>query len=326
MESVENRVVTRRRVDCFVGKSGAFQSIIECIQSLGPRQSSVIINGETGTGKEMVARQIHLHSPRANGMFIPVDCTALTGSIFESQLFGHVKGAFTGAVSDTLGFFRAADGGTIFLDEIGELDPELQAKLLRVLQESCVTPVGTTKQFPIDIRVICATNRDLRQMVQNGTFRPDLYFRLNVFKIELPPLRERLDDLVPLCRYFLDKQANLYGEPTKELSPECIRILKQYSWPGNVRELSNVMEHAFIASDNRIIEPDALPMDLYTESILLPELPGSFPSMDEMNKRLILKALDAANGRKLATAKLLQIDHRKLERLLDRFNIEFSWR
>ena len=199
----------------FVGQSDAYCSILQTIETVACRKSSVIIMGETGTGKEKVAREIHAGSDRSDRPFVPVDCTSLNGNILESQLFGHVKGAFTGAVSDSLGFFRAADGGTVFLDEIGELDLDLQAKLLRVLQESAVTPVGSIKPYPINVRVLCATNRDLKQMIKQGTFRADLYFRLNIVTVELPPLRDRRDDVVMLCEHFLQKQADLYNEPVK---------------------------------------------------------------------------------------------------------------
>jgi transcriptional regulator with PAS, ATPase and Fis domain len=176
------------------------------IETVAARKCSVIITGETGVGKEMVARQIHNASNRANKVFVPVDCTTLTGQLFESQLFGHVKGAFTGAVDNTLGFFRAAEGGTIFLDEISEIPMELQAKLLRVLQQSCVVPLGSTKSYPIDIRVLCATNCNLYEMVREGTFRSDLYYRLNVINLEVPPLRQRKEDILPLAEYFLESQ------------------------------------------------------------------------------------------------------------------------
>ena len=186
----------------------------------------------------MAARQLHLHSDRAKDVFIPVDCTTLTGQLFESQLFGHVKGAFTGAVDNTLGFFRAANGGTIFLDEISEIPIDLQAKLLRVLQESSVTPLGSTKSYPLDIRVLCATNRDLREMVRHGNFRADLYYRLNVVTVEIPPLRERRDDIIVIAEYFLERQAQFYNEPKKILSPETKQLFLNYTWPGNILGLS----------------------------------------------------------------------------------------
>jgi transcriptional regulator with GAF, ATPase, and Fis domain len=311
---------------CFVGCSTAFESIKETLDTVAPRKSSVIICGETGTGKEMVARQIHELSPRRNKPFVPVDCTALSGQIFESQLFGHVKGAFTGALNDTLGFFRVADGGTLFLDEIGELDLELQAKLLRVLQESCVVPVGSTKPHPIDVRVICATNRDLKEMVRQNKFRLDLYFRLNVVKIEVPPLRERQGDVQILAEHFIEKQANLYGEEIKTLSVETRNILLDYNWPGNVRELANIIEHAYISSKTTEIHSSALPDDILSGDELFDTDKTVFMSFAELKKKLVVRALKTTNGKKMAAAKLLEIDHRKLARLVDEFDIIPTWK
>jgi transcriptional regulator with PAS, ATPase and Fis domain len=319
---------TNNSRDCtgFVGKSSVFNSIIESIKTVAPRKSSVVIFGETGTGKEMVARQIHACSNRSKKIFVPVDCASLSGHIFESQLFGHVKGAFTGAIRDTLGFFRAADGGTIFLDEIGEIELELQGKLLRVLQQCCVTPVGSTKSYPADVRVICATNRDLKEMVHEGTFRADLYFRLNVVRMEVPPLKERKKDIPILCEHFIGKQAKLYGEPIKQLSNETIEILKNYSWPGNIRELSNVIEHAYINSVGNVVEADSLPADILTGDLMLPTSNDKFMSFEELEKRLVIRALKTTGGRKMEAARLLKIDHRKLGRLVEKFNLKPTWR
>ena len=309
----------------FIGQSPAFQSIVETIKTIAPRECSVVIVGETGTGKEMVAKNIHANSRRPDQVFVPVDCTSLTGQLFESQLFGHVRGAFTGAISDTLGFFRAANGGTIFLDEIGELVPDLQAKLLRVLQESRVLPVGAIESHDIDVRVLCATNHDLRQMVLDGDFRADLYFRLNVVQLEVPPLRVRREDVAVLAYYFLDRQAQLYNEPTKSLSPDTLKILIEYDWPGNVRELANVMEHAYIVSSTGVIGPDSLPTEVLTGSLVLQD-DNTFPSLDKVNEKLVIRALQAVNGRKMAAARLLKIDHRKLSRLIRKFNLQPTWK
>ena len=310
----------------FVGQSTAFVSICDTIDTIAPRNNAVIILGETGTGKEMVARQIHARSRRFRKPFIPMDCTSLNGNILESQLFGHVKGSFTGAVTDTLGFFRAADGGTIFLDEIGELDLELQAKLLRVLQEASVTPLGSTHTHPIDIRVLCATNRDLKQMIRAGTFRADLYFRLNIITLEVPPLRERSEDIVPLCQHFLAKQAMLYAEPVKRLSPQAAEVLKHYDWPGNVRELANVMESAHILCRSDVIETSDLPSDVMTGDIVTAMKQDGFFTFKQLEKQLVVRALQKANGRKMAAAKLLDIDHRKLGRLVEEFEIQTAWK
>lgn len=309
-----------------VGQSIAFQSVMETVQIVAPRNCCVILHGQTGTGKEMTARQIHAHSLRAKNTFIPVDCTALSGHILESQLFGHVKGAFTGAIKDTLGFFRAADGGTIFLDEVGEIELELQAKLLRILQESRVTPVGSTISYPVNVRVICATNRDLKQMVREGTFRADLYFRLNVFRIELPTLSQRKEDIPLLAQHFLQKQAELYQEPVKCLTDDAMEILLHYHWPGNVRELANAMEYAFISSRSEAIEPSSLPADILEGDLLADNADEGFLDFEQVQKRMIIRALKETNGRKMAAARLLKIDHRRLSKMVDEFGLEPTWK
>lgn len=320
-KKIQEAVRGNYREQVFIGRSAAFKSVEETICAIAPRNCSVIISGETGTGKELVARRIHANSKRTDKIFIPVDCTTLTGQLFESQLFGHVKGAFTGAFSDTLGFFRAADGGTIFLDEISELPLDLQAKFLRVLQEERVTPLGSIQSYPVDLRVLCATNCNLRDMLRDGKFRADLYYRLNVVNIELPPLRERRDDIVILAEYFLAKQAKLYNEPMKKLNKSAIKILTSYNWPGNVREIANVMERAYVLSKSREIGPSELSMGILTND-LLPQNDHEFPAMDDVNKKLVVRALQAAKGRKMAAARLLRIDHRKLGRLIERYNLQ----
>lgn len=307
-------------VDNFIGRSEAFSSIIDMIKAVAERKCSVIINGETGTGKEMVARQIHLHSLRAEKIFVPVDCTTLTGQLFESQLFGHVKGAFTGAVESTLGFFRAADGGTIFLDEISEIPLELQAKLLRVLQEARVTPIGSTKSYPINVRVLSATNRDLSEMVKNGEFRADLYYRLNVVSLSIPPLRERKEDILVLAEYFLNNQAEFYGEPVKDIDEKAAEVLLNYEWPGNVRELANAMEHAYVMSKGEKVTSSAIPKQLLMAEYAS-EQNGSIPTLDEAQKNLIIDALEMTGGKKIAAAKILGVERRRLNRLIEKFNV-----
>jgi len=304
----------------FVGTSAAFNSILETIKAVASRKCPVIITGETGTGKEMVARRIHFCSDRCGRIFVPVDCSTLTGQLFESQLFGHVKGAFTGAIDNTLGFFRAADGGTIFLDEISEIPIEFQAKLLRVLQENIVTPLGSTKSYLVDVRVLCATNRDLGQIVREKKFRSDLYYRLNVVKLDVPPLRERKEDIIPLAEYFLDQQAQFYGEPSKTISPKVLRLLVNYSWPGNVRQLANAMERAYILSPFREIRTLSLPPEIITSDTYL-HSEARLPTIDSAQRRLITEALEFTGGRKMAAARILGIERRRLNRLIQRLNI-----
>jgi DNA-binding NtrC family response regulator len=326
VESGKN-IAARERdaTNALIWQPSVFLSIIETIKNVAPRDCPAIIVGETGTGKEMVAYQIHVHSRRAENAFVPVDCAALTGELFESQLFGHVKGAFPAASSNALGAFRTAHNGTIFLDEIEELSPVLQRKLITVLRESRARPVGSTKSYPVNVRVICATSSDLRQMVRNAKFQSELYYRLNVVQLEVPPLRERKEDIIILARYFLDRQAQLYNGRQKTLSHAASKILATYSWPGNVRELANVMEQAYLMSDSDEILPSALPVDILTRDIL-PEREGTFPALEQVTKKLVVDALQATNGRKMAAAKLLRIDNRKLSRLIKKYKLQSTWK
>jgi transcriptional regulator with PAS, ATPase and Fis domain len=304
-----------------IGSSDLFSGLLETLQSIANRHCCVMITGETGTGKEMMARKIHSCSDRSEKPFIPVDCTTLTGQLFESQLFGHVKGAFTGAISDTLGFFRAADGGTVFLDEISEIPLDLQAKLLRVLQERTVTPIGSTRSYPINVRVLCAANRDLHDMVRKNEFRADLFYRINVVNLEIPPLRQRLADVLPLANHFLSNQAMFYDEPAKKLSARSERLLLKYHWPGNVREVANAMERAYVLSAAEIIDPSALPKEIVASAYAAQ--PGSpLPTLDDAQGKLIAEALHLTEGRKVATAKILGIDRRRLNRLIEKLNIK----
>ena len=304
-----------------IGASDAFTSLLEMIQSIAHRRCCVTITGETGTGKEMVARKIHLHSDRADMPFVPVDCTTLTGQLFESQLFGHVKGAFTGAINDTLGFFRAADQGTIFLDEISEIPLELQAKLLRVLQEGMVTPVGSTQAYPVDVRVLCATNRDLRKMVADNEFRADLYYRVNVVNLEIPPLRQRSEDILPLANHFLANLADFYDEPAKKLSPRTEEMLLGYRWPGNVREIANAMERCYVLTESNVIEPATLPAEILMSSYAGATADSPLPTLNAAKERLITEALKVTGGKKVAAARILGIDRRRLNRLIEKLNI-----
>jgi len=307
----------------FIGKSTAFNSIVEMIEALASRRCSIIITGETGVGKEMVARQIHNASNRADKIFVPVDCTTLTGQLFESQLFGHTKGAFTGAVDNTLGFFRAADGGTIFLDEISEIPLELQAKLLRVLQEEAVTPLGSTRAFRIDVRILCATNCNLLEMVKEGTFRADLYYRLNVVDLEVPPLRQRKEDIMPLAAYFLANQAAFYSEQPKSLSDTAKKLLLNYAWPGNVRELANAIERAYVLTPGNEIKPAALPFEIIiAESPAYPK--HELPTLDDVKRKIVTQTLEFTKGRKMAAAKILGIERRKLNRMIEKYNIHLK--
>lgn len=310
-----------QHVEMLVFESSVMGSVMDAAASIANRRSTVLILGETGTGKEMLARYIHFHSERASKPFVTVDCSTLTESLFESQLFGHVKGAFTGAIRDNLGFIRAADTGTLFIDEVGELPPAMQSKLLRVIQERAVIPVGDTRSYPVDVRVICATNRDIAGMVQAGTFREDLYFRINVITLHLPPLRKRPTDVIPLAKHFLDQQARIYGEPPKHLSPEAREALLRYAWPGNVRELANVIEHAHVLSGPECIELEHLPERLWINppSPLLSDL-----HLVEIERRVITEALRRTKGNKAAAARLVGLNIQRFKRHLAKLKIELK--
>ncbi|CAN5651089.1 N/A [soil metagenome] len=306
-----------------IGRSAAISTVRDIAESIANRRSTVMILGETGSGKEMLARQIHGQSDRTDAPFVPVDCSALSDTLFESQLFGHLKGAFTGAMRDSLGFIRAADGGTIFLDEIGELSLALQAKLLRVIQERQVVPVGDTRPRPVDIRVICATHRDLPEMVRDGSFREDLFFRLNVLVLQMPPLRERPDDVIELANHFLQAQAAIYRESPKHLSLEAAAMLRQHHWPGNVRELANVIEHAHVLAASDSIDARDLPERLRRASA---EESGAASGDRELRlvdveRRAISEALRRTNFRKAPACRLLGINIQRLNRRIEKLGI-----
>ena len=245
-----------------IGGSDIMKKLYSLIETVAQYDTTVLIYGETGTGKELVARTIHEYSSRAKGLFVPVSCSALSSSLLESELFGHVRGAFTGAIKDRCGRFEMADGGTIFLDEVGTLSLDIQVKLLRTIQEKVIERVGSSKPIPVDVRVISATNRDLSQLVAKGEFRDDLYYRLKVFQINLPPLRERRLDIPILADHYIEKFNNLYSRTVIGLSAAAKEELMKYFWAGNVRELQNAIEHALVLTPGKIIEPQYLPPEI----------------------------------------------------------------
>jgi two-component system response regulator HydG len=298
--------------------------VLRLAETVAPTESTVLIQGESGTGKEVIARYIHELSLRDGGPFLSINCGALPESLLESELFGHVKGSFTGAVKDKSGLFTAAAKGTFFLDEIGETTPATQVKLLRVLQHREVIPVGATESQPIDTRLLAATNRDLEEEIRRGIFRRDLYYRLNVIAIHLPPLRERRDDIPLLAGAFLDRAGAQRGETPKRLSEPAQDAMMNYVWPGNVRELENALERAVILTTGDVIEIDALPERVKEpEPIkLIDERPVRNPTLETIERAYIMWVLQSEAGNKTRAAETLGIDPSTLHRKLSRFGAE----
>ncbi len=307
-----------------LGKSRRFVEVLRLAEQVGPTESTVLILGESGTGKEVLARYIHQLSPRRQGPFQSLNCGALPESLLESELFGHVKGAFTGAVRDKVGLFAAARGGTFFLDEIAEMTPALQVKLLRVLQEREAQPVGATEAIPVDVRVIAATNRDLDEEMRRGGFRSDLYYRLNVISLPLPPLRERREDIPLLVDAFLQRLAEQRGQPPRRLSAATAEAILAYDWPGNVRELENALERAVTVSGGPEIDRDALPERVTTPKLqpLVQERPHANPTLDAIERAYILWVLQVEGGNKTRAAEVLGIDPSTLYRKLARYDVK----
>jgi DNA-binding NtrC family response regulator len=304
-----------------VGKARRFLDILKLADVIAPTDSTVLLGGESGTGKEVLARYIHAASLRADGPFLSINCGALPETLLESELFGHVKGSFTGAVRDKQGLFAAARGGTFFLDEVGEMPPSLQVKLLRVLQQREVIPVGATEALPVDVRIVAATNRELEEEVRRGNFRSDLFYRLNVLALELPPLRDRRDDLLLLIDHFLSEMAAERGMEVKALTAEALDAVMVYEWPGNVRELQNALEHATVLTRGNLIEPQHLPERITRQrkEPLVAERAQPNPSLDMIERAYIMFVLQAEGGNKTRAAEALGIDPSTLYRKLSRY-------
>ena len=326
---VENRALKREikrrdKVGKPVGTNRAWLEILHIAETVAQTDSTVLLQGESGTGKGVVARYIHELSARSSNVFVSINCGALPESLLESELFGHVKGSFTGAVKDKSGLFAAAEGGTFFLDEIGETSPATQVKLLRVLQHREVIPVGATEPIPIDTRLIAATNRDLDKEIARGNFRSDLFYRLNVISLEMPPLRERREDIPILAESFLQQIAVARNEQPKSLSPEAAEQLQSYNWPGNVRELENAVERAVILASNGIITPSSLPDRIREQRTepLITERAAANPSLEAIERAYIMWVLGSEGGNKSRAAETLGIDPSTLYRKLTRFGVE----
>jgi len=305
-----------------IGVSPSFEIALKLAEDVADSDSTILIGGESGTGKEVFARYIHELSPRSNRRVPSLNCGALPEGLLESELFGHVKGSFTGAVRDKEGLFVAASGGTFFLDEVGEMAPSTQVKLLRVLQQREVIPVGSTEAVPVDVRLIAATNRDLERDIEEGRFRRDLYYRLNVISLELPPPRSRSEDIQLLAEHFLGAQAG-DEEPTK-LSPKALQVLQEYHWPGNVRELENVIERAVVLTSGNSIKPDALPGRLLETPAepLVQDRPAPNPALDIIERAYIEHVLRAEGGNKTKAAEVLGIDPSTLYRKIKRYDLD----
>ncbi|MBI3247523.1 MAG: sigma-54-dependent Fis family transcriptional regulator [Deltaproteobacteria bacterium] len=304
----------------FVGRGAAMQHVYDLIHQVAPSNTNVLITGETGTGKELAARAIHRASPRKAALFVPINCAAIPADILESELFGHTRGAFTGAAHDRAGKFELAHGGTIFLDEITEMPLLMQVKLLRVLQEREIERLGSNRRVRVDIRVIVATNRNPQQAVQAGVLREDLFYRINVFTVEMPPMRARTEDIPLLVQHFLDHHGTKLGYEQLQVSPSALRSLQQYDWPGNVRELENVLERAAVLSRGNLIDLPHLPQEIaashqrssapdtqaLSESISLPQ------AIERLEKAFIERALVQTDGNKAKAARLLDLSERAL--------------
>ncbi|HMD39128.1 MAG TPA: sigma-54 dependent transcriptional regulator [Candidatus Acidoferrum sp.] len=304
-----------------IGVSAKMQRVYKTIEKVSQHEYPVLILGESGTGKELVAKSVHYSGPRKDRPFAPVDCSSLVPTLIESELFGYVKGAFTGAMQSKQGLLEAAQGGTLFLDEIGDMPVDLQAKLLRALQEREVKPVGSTERRHINVRIIAATNRDLDSAIRTGAFRQDLYFRLNVVQLKLPPLRERKSDIQLLVTAFLEKFSDQHGPP-RTISDDAMRRLIAYDWPGNVRELENAIERAVAMGSGPIVHVGDLPSNLhYPSSERVPDKDELLP-MEELERRAILRTLRETGGDKLAAARMLGIGKTTLYRKLKQYQME----
>jgi len=304
-----------------VGESAEFRRMLHLVELVGPSDSTVLIAGETGSGKERVARLIHACSARRAKPFVVVDCAALQESLLQSELFGHERGAFTGAEKAKPGLFEVAHGGTIFLDEIGEISPGTQVNLLRVLDSSVFRHVGGTREIRVDVRVLAATNRDLRSMVSKGLFREDLFYRMSTITIEIPPLRKRAGDIDLLARHFMDRLNERYGS-TKRLSDDAIRALRAHSWPGNVRELLHVVEAAVVVCEGEYVVPEHLPLPVVTPVPLAAPPPnGALPTLIELEIIHIRRALEASHGHRANAARILGISERNLYRKLKEYRL-----
>ena len=306
-----------------VGEGPRMREVYQFIAKAAPTDSTVLIRGESGTGKELVARAIHLNSSRSQNPFVAINCAALSETLLESELFGHEKGAFTGAIAQKKGKFEVANGGTVFLDELGELAPSLQAKLLRVLQEREFERLGSTRAIKVDIRLIAATNRELEQAIKDGGFRQDLYYRLNVLTVKMPALKQRPEDIPLLAGYFALRFSKKASRAVKGISPEARKCLVQYEWPGNVRELENAIERAVVLGTTELIQPEDLPEELLQkQAIPGVQVTEYHQAVKDAKRQLVLKAFEEAGGNYAQAARLLGIHPNNLHRLIRNLDLQ----
>ena len=314
--------------DNIIGKSKRMMEIFSLIEKIAATDSTVLVNGESGTGKELAARAIHLLSRYQERPFVSINCGAVPDSLLESELFGHMRGSFTGAVVDKKGMFEVAEGGVLFLDEVGEMSPMTQVKLLRALQDKKIRRVGGTEEIPVDIRIIAATNQDLKKKIEEGKFREDLFYRLNVLSLVMPPLRKRKEDLPLLVSHFIKKYCQEMGRKIKRIAPEVMNVFESYPWPGNVRELENVIERVVAIEERGIITRDSLPEELLAphkkpDTTYLFEPGFSLNSnLDDIAKNYIKQARQVAGGKLRETASLLGISYRTLRYLIDKYGLK----
>lgn len=320
--SLKEQIIRESSFATYIGNDPRVVKMKEIAAKVADTDSTILIRGESGTGKDLIARATHNHSRRLGGPFIALSCAALPETLMESELFGHTRGAFTGAVKDKEGLFKAADGGTMFLDEIGEISPAIQVKLLRVIEDKTITPVGATKPFTVDVRLLAATNADLEEMVKAGRFRADLYYRLNVLAIFLPPLRDRLDDLPLLTEHFLKQSCARLKLPLKKLSAAAGELLRKYRWPGNVRELQNVLERAVLLGHNSVLQPKDFPEKLAEPTEISPVdvAPPASPTLESIEKAYIFWVLNQTDWNKSRAADILGIDNSTLYRKINKYN------
>ncbi|HSB82702.1 MAG TPA: sigma-54 dependent transcriptional regulator, partial [Candidatus Methylomirabilis sp.] len=315
---------TRYRFENLIGKSRAMQEVFSLIEQVAGSRSTVMIYGKSGTGKELVAKAVHYNSPRLSKAFVAVNCAAIPSELLESELFGHEKGSFTGAVATKVGKFELATGGSLFLDEVGSMRLDLQAKILRALQEREVERVGGTRTIKIDVRVIAATNRDLKKAVDEGTFREDLYYRLNVVPITLPDLKDRQEDIPLLANHFMQKFSMESNPNIREISKEAMAILLSYSWPGNVRELENVIERAVTLGRDPAIQPGDLPPHLAGGADPLERALAKEATLEDLERDYIGVILRRTKGHQIRAASILGIDRRTLYRKIRRYSIKLG--